>query len=250
MDREFYLKVAQEYIDSIGEDEFYCQDCDNEFSRVFAVNTGTTSISFSVMSGATKVVLINDNYDYVIKIPLRGNKDYYSKCEHSWRCPPEIERPNECWSCKFIHNDLKRNLYTGAINDKEVSWDYCASEVMVYNQAKKNQLENFFLETLQIGEYGTTPIYLQKRATEIGFDNCEFEPSKESRESFLSIQSSRNQIPISSFFGACLIENHGKNECEKLFKFLKDESINDLHETNVGFLNEHPVLVDFSGFRG
>ena len=44
--------------------------------------------------------------------------------------------------------------------------------------------------------------------------------------------------------------SYGELAFDKLYDFLSDNNIQDLHSENIGYICERPVLVDFSGFEG
>jgi hypothetical protein len=43
---------------------------------------------------------------------------------------------------------------------------------------------------------------------------------------------------------------YGKRAVKEFCEFVIEERINDLHESNVGFLNGKPILIDFCGYWG
>ena len=44
------------------------------------------------------------------------------------------------------------------------------------------------------------------------------------------------------------ISLYGKKTCKSLCDFIVEYGINDLHEENLGFKNNKPVILDFSGY--
>ena len=45
------------------------------------------------------------------------------------------------------------------------------------------------------------------------------------------------------------VEKYGENELDKLFNFLEEKGINDLHAMNVGYTEDNsPIIFDYSGF--
>ena len=41
---------------------------------------------------------------------------------------------------------------------------------------------------------------------------------------------------------------YGKKLCKTLCEFIIENKINDLHESNIGYKNNRPIILDFSGF--
>lgn len=54
---------------------------------------------------------------------------------------------------------------------------------------------------------------------------------------------------ISPLWIACVLSIYGKKTTKALCKFVQDHDINDLHESNVGFLRDKPIILDFSGYH-
>lgn len=42
---------------------------------------------------------------------------------------------------------------------------------------------------------------------------------------------------------------YGKKACKALSKFIHENNINDLHDSNVGYKNNRPIILDFSGYH-
>ena len=55
---------------------------------------------------------------------------------------------------------------------------------------------------------------------------------------------------MSHVWMASALTIYGKRAVKEFCEFVIEERINDLHESNVGFLNGKPVLIDFCGYWG
>lgn len=42
---------------------------------------------------------------------------------------------------------------------------------------------------------------------------------------------------------------YGKKKCKALCRFVIENNINDLHRSNIGYLNNRPIILDFSGYH-
>lgn len=42
---------------------------------------------------------------------------------------------------------------------------------------------------------------------------------------------------------------YGKTVCKKLCNFIQENKINDLRDANIGYKNNKPIILDFSGFE-
>ncbi len=193
--------------------------------------------------GATKLVLFPIGKNYVIKIPI-----------------------NCC-------GRFKNRLPLKGIP----FYDFCIKEQIFYEKAKDCGLENFFLETKEIGRICSVPIYAQEKATKIGpdkdfesfskkwltpdeFDNendfinwfycyCDGEESGNgvsSKIKTLIDSSDSDWQDLSPYFIAEIAEKYGEDKLMALEEFFLNNDIDDLHDANVGYLYDRPVFVDYS----
>ena len=187
--------------------------------------------NFILASGVSKVAIIPKEKNYVIKIP------YYGKYRKS--------------------NGIK--CFDPYFSSISKSSDYCKSEEIIYNKAKANGLDTFFAEIEQIGKIKSIPIYVQRKA--VIFEDVYY-PEDDEEENlneheisiFKTITTKYSDlvedeyIPIS--WMKDFICSSGELAFDKLYNFLSDNNIQDLHSENIGYICERPVLVDFSGFEG
>lgn len=54
---------------------------------------------------------------------------------------------------------------------------------------------------------------------------------------------------INPLWIACVLSIYGKKTTKSLCKFVQEHDINDLHGSNVGFLRDKPIILDFSGYH-
>lgn len=179
--------------------------------------------------GSTKLVLIPDNKDYVIKIPFKGQ---HQSVFNEFGVQEEL---------KFYPFQLA--------GDYVDEWDYCAAELYKYERIKELGLEDFFVEIKKINTSLPHPIYIQKRI----FDFATSVPKymeKATREEKKKVRGSRLNSSISSSFW--LIQAYRVYPKEKVDNFIaatNSLSIGDLRGANLGFLNyKYPVVVDYGGF--
>ena len=187
--------------------------------------------NFILASGVSKVAIIPKEKNYVIKIP------YYGKYRKS--------------------NGIK--CFDPYFSSISKSGDYCKSEEIIYNKAKANGLGTFFAEIEQIGKIKSIPIYVQRKA--IIFEDVHY-PEDDEEENlneheisiFKTITTKYSDLvededlPLS--WMKDFICSYGELAFDKLYNFLSDNNIQDLHSENIGYICEKPVLVDFSGFEG
>lgn len=187
--------------------------------------------NFILASGVSKVAIIPKEKNYVIKIP------YYGKY-----------RKNNGIKCF--------DPYFSSISK---SGDYCKSEEIIYNKAKANGLDTFFAEIEQIGKIKSIPIYVQRKAVifeDVYYPEDDEEENLNEREVsiFKTITTKYSDLVEDEYLPLSWMKDficsYGELAFDKLYNFLSDNNIQDLHSENIGYICERPVLVDFSGFEG
>ena len=187
--------------------------------------------NFILASGVSKVAIIPKEKNYVIKIP------YYGKYRKS--------------------NGIK--CFDPYFSSISKSSDYCKSEEIIYNKAKANGLDTFFAEIEQIGKIKSIPIYVQQKA--VIFEDVYY-PEDDEEENlneheisiFKTITTKYSDLVEDEYLPLSWMKDficsYGELAFDKLYNFLSDNNIQDLHSENIGYICERPVLVDFSGFEG
>lgn len=187
------------------------------------------SNDFLLSSGASKLAIIPKAKDYVIKLPFAG-VDYQCKEKDEFAT---------------FHCRLSKSA------------DYCKADIMVYNEAKDVGMEVFFAEIEQIGEVQGVPVYVQQKA-EIFGDCIPYEDQLEALddeddEIMTSIKSDYPYLVEEEFLPPLWVKDfiliYGTSVFDELIDFLHEHEIDDLHEENVGYIANMPVLVDYSGFE-
>ena len=187
--------------------------------------------SFILASGVSKVAIIPKEKNYVIKIP------YYGKYRKS--------------------NGIK--CFDPYFSSISKSSDYCKSEEIIYNKAKANGLDTFFAEIEQIGKIKSIPIYVQRKAVifeDVYYPEDDEEENLNEREVsiFKTITTKYSDLVEDEYLPISWMKDficsYGELAFDKLYNFLSDNNIQDLHSENIGYICERPVLVDFSGFEG
>lgn len=179
--------------------------------------------------GATKLVIILPDCNFVIKIPFSGSyQEFYQD---------DTERYEE----EYVE-------FTNA--ESEIcNWDYCKVEANYYILAEFAGVEKYFAKTECIGAINNYPIYIQQKA-EI-FSEIK-DPNTYSKEKKSSTREKCNKEKLWCF-NACwlsdLLDYCGDEDFKLFMSFLRDNKFDDLHSSNIGYIGEKPVLVDYSGFN-
>lgn len=192
--------------------------------------------------GVSKGVLIPEEGNYVVKIPFDGE---------AWEEVEEYDSVAEEYTGNY--ESIFRRFEFASENLENITreWDYCEVELYFYNLAKENHLEKFFPETELIGYVGGRPIYIQaKGKTWRDTDTS----SLVSHEDITNAQRSLKEkgpmtLKLSTDFSALVIKVYGIYDLMKLNKFILQNDINDLHNSNIGLIDNKPIILDFSGYR-
>lgn len=154
------------------------------------------SIGISIFYGASKLVFVDEDIDYVAKIPFCGLKDYcdievgkYN--EISFRYPTYSHYFAECWKA-------------GTIIIREV------------------ELPLYIMERADVDE---------NKVYEMSDNYCTENGGSDTYDLVLN----------------CLAFAYG-NEISDIMNIIYEMNINDLHSGNVGFKNDMPVFIDYSGY--
>ena len=170
-----------------------------------------------IQEGATKLCIVPKNADFVIK-----------------------------WSITYY--------------DDSDDWDEALEEVSIYNKAVEAGLEMFFPKTEVFCVVNGITFVIQEK---IDFSALNTPNSKESKykyqtrtvspiiiekmdNCFYQMKRGRELNPL---WASMAIVLYGKRKCRALCKFIVENSINDLHYSNIGYLKDKPIILDFSGYH-
>lgn len=139
--------------------------------------------------------------------------------------------------------------------------DYCQAEIRAYESAKKFHVERILLP---IELYYTTStgiaIYKQPKysfSTSDGTYNRGY-------DTYLNHRNTPYHKPIvrkithecydgrriNERWMARVLQLYGKKFCRSFEAWTNENSVNDLHNSNTGWLNNKPIILDYAGFRG
>ena len=194
-----------------------------------------------IANGVSKVVIIPRNSAYVIKIPLFG----------SWYYPEEYNEENDEYCIDYENPYFDE--YTGAYyEDAEIDCsNYCELEEYLYNFTVENGVSDMFAKTEFFGRAKSgRPIYISEKCKNFWWGDRE--PSDASKTLVKDKRDSRTPgwSRMDSMITALFVDDYGVERAEKLFQFLSDFNISDLHNDNV-MISEKTgkiVITDYSGF--
>ena len=193
---------------------------------VFASFVDNFPMDFITDSGATKAVIIPAEEDFVIKIPFQGFiGEYYN-------------HDKECWEDEFISYD--------SAHYSDSAWDYCLSEVEIYKMAVNAGVQQIFAKTEFITTVNGHPIYIQEKADifERGEHSHSREQLRKTREKTKDYYCEANEDWLTD-----VLEYYGEDIFLDFLRFVDDLEITDLHSGNLGYINDRPVITDYSGYH-
>ena len=142
----------------------------------------------------------------------------------------------------------------------ESNFDEAYDEVLIYQRAVKAGLEMFFPRTEVFCIHNGVIFVIQEK---IDFSTYDIPMSKENRYTHKTrtvspaiidkmdncfFQMKRGRT-LNSLWASMAIVLYGKRKCKALCKFIIENDINDLHGSNIGYLKDKPIILDFSGYH-
>lgn len=210
------------------------------------------NFNYDYAYGATKLVILPEDKNYVIKIPFSGFFDSIYD-----------EETDDYFEEFSPFKGANQRL------DGYIQWDYCEEESQRFSLAKKEKLNYLFAETKYIGSVSKYPIYIQEKAeilsknfskkdepllTEKTYErikNKKRKTKKEKNKIYIYETCEKNDfICFNMKWLLDLLSFYGKKTFYNFMLFLKENNFNeDLCSSNIGYINKKPVLVDYCGFN-
>jgi hypothetical protein len=137
-------------------------------------------------------------------------------------------------------------------------------EAEIYKKALANGLAKFFPATAHIATINGVDFVAQEK---VDFSCCHVPKAKEihyqrigrttTDQIYRKIQKDFYKADHHNGYGRVLdrtwagmiISLYGKKVCKALCEFVIENAINDLHEANIGYKNDRPIILDFSGYN-
>ena len=187
----------------------------SQVRRILA-SAGLPEEDYNVADGASKMCIALKEADFVIK-----------------------------WSTCYNYDDGFNEAY---------------DEVLIYQKAVKAGLEMFFPKTEVFCIHNGVIFVMQEK---IDFSTYNIPMSKANRYThktrtvspaiiekmgncFYQMKRGRELNPL---WASMAIVLYGKRKCKALCKFIIENNINDLHASNIGYLKDKPIILDFSGYH-
>ena len=197
------------------------------------------TFKFTWNMGASKLVILPNDVDFVIKIPFNGQyRGHGIDCE-----------TGEITSEGGWEHFTSEEYYSP--EGMEFDGNYCGREVDISNLAWEEDLDECFALTECIGKCNEYYIYKQTKATCILSDIEDEKRDSLTNEKKESIRSKCRELNVYCFNLLWIndfLSFFGEEILKQLSDFLEAHNINDLHNSNIGYIGNRPVLIDYSGF--
>lgn len=173
-------------------------------------------LSFDWEDGASKLVIIPEDKDYVIKIPFNGEYDEYNK--------------------KYY----------------DFSYNYCETEIELYDKIfKENPIFiQFFLPLIRVEEFRKWDVYIQPKCQAYNNTDERIRSKSYSKESLTKAEKVVEDILLPTDWVAAVAEV--LQDISLVMEFInilsKYDIMNDLHKGNIGYCNGKPVILDYANF--
>ena len=192
-----------------------CDAIDNEIGDCLDAFADSHSRYIVISSGETRYAVIFKHDNFVLKIPRYGN------CAE----------------------------------------DYCQAEIRAYESAKKFRVERVLLP-IELYHTTTTGIAIYKQP-KYSFSTSDGDYNR-NYDSYLNRRNIPQHRPIvrkitneccdggriSRRWMARVLQLYGKKFCRSFEAWTNENQINDLHNSNTGWLNNKPIILDYAGYRG
>ena len=208
--------------------------------------------------GVSKVALIFENEDFVIKIPFKGHYEMI-EVRRSDKDEDEEEREVDQYYDEYYEEEIFSSFECAPCfeeigGDYPHIWNYCNAEVSAYEEAEMHGMGEYLAREYLLGFIHDHPVYVQERAVtyEDDYDNQSI--SDEDREQTKSVLEQHNltyNMPLTWIHA--FIEAFGEKEFIKFDKFCFENGYySDMHYGNFGYTyNGHlPILIDYTGYEG
>lgn len=195
-----------------------------------------------------------------------------------WLTSLNITRHTDAWDLGSLISDAPFKVFSteGASKlclvfkeeDFVIKWsnddryDESIKEVELYQKAKEKNLEKFFPKTEIFAEINGITFILQEK---ISF-SCAVLPGHKSRKYRDMTKTSSDKVVskmahefkaaaprykrnLNTLWAKMALVLYGKKACKALCDFIVENHINDLHEDNIGYKNDRPVILDFAGYH-
>ena len=194
-------------------------------------------INAEIRFGCTKLVIIPEESDYVIKIPFNGM--WYEVYNNE---------TNDYEDDEFIGFYKANDLGEDCVEN----WDYCENELCKYERAVEDGFGKFFPDTQFYNWKHSYPIYIQKKICKCCADmwGDDFKKVSDNTSKYYA-EHSDDFYCLPEDWALAAIEYYGAEMMRKFCEYIQEHHMHrDLHHANLGFdENNAPIVIDWAGYR-
>lgn len=125
--------------------------------------------------------------------------------------------------------------------------DHAAREAQIYQEARAMDLEQFFVPCKKIGEISSLEVF-EMELVEVGEDLVTSDMWRKCSGSMSSEEIVDVIDDDCGFIEALFPFYYSVEEMTRLYDFISELEINDLHSGNIGYENGRIVIIDYSGY--
>lgn len=248
-------KITPEYVFELIKnnyviyDDFNKHDEDTVYDALNRIRE-LDDIDWKIDSGISKLVIIFNNQDFVIKIPFCGAYEMTCDCNNS-NCE---ECDGDCDCCgKAIEEWYSFYGACPHFDDKQLKedWDYCDLETAIYQKAKDMEIEFCLAETRFLGRINGHPVYTQVKADvySSNWSTYSCRHSDEQKKAMRDYCHTHKKFCFNSNWLIDLRNAYGDKVFLTFMDFIEKTGVSDLHDGNVGYIGDCPVLIDYSDYN-
>lgn len=262
MNQEFKNMILEPF-KYIEPSKFFSEDYFCNFLNQIDENADLLTNGYDYAYGASKMVIIPEDSDFVVKIPFRGQLLSDRRCYHNTGTFQSFIKRNQS---VLLLDDEQSNEYdeydyfsilsplSGAydyVTGTDYEYDYCGVEEQLYLKAEEVGLAPLFAKTEYINIINGYEIYIQQKC-DCDYHSSSRTYSEEDEKSTTVVQSLKEGHYSSSFALCWLIDVYNAYGEEMLINLLEFEQewLQDMHYGNYGYRNGKPIILDYSGFNG
>lgn len=201
-----------------------------------------------VKSGATRCCIVDSSYNYVVKFDIEGDELYDSACDYERMVYDEAKEEGlEQYLCRGIYlGTYERDVLAYDIDDviDHVNMCFCTDIDYLENDLDYYD-DQICCDTVHI----SLPLYAYPRVEFTSPSRidvmCGFTQDYINR-----ISSQRTPLTErSNTVALTFISAFGEDEYNRFCRFLRKFRVNDLHTSNIGYLDGQFCLSDYAGYH-
>lgn len=222
--------------------ESFCKELSNKINSLTPI---------TIRSGASKLVIVLKNYDFVIKIPFNGSVTTLSS-------PPYSSIPDSLSTAeryKWIRKNSETFFenFTGA--EGEDPEDYCLTELKCFHEVVEDGYADFLADICYYGTKDGHRIYIQEKVLVAEDRHYAISVDEKTREEASSLSQNFYMYDyLPDDWWAAALNMDGIDKVADFLSYLEDDPrnldlLNDMHSGNYGYkMDGQPCLLDYSGF--